>query len=218
VKYRNQLHWDADKQNKETFLKASLSLRAWRRHFASFVAMLVAAAAGWLVRSDQAKQFGEVIFGDDWAKISGFASVMLVALAGVLLILTFILVWRQLAAQPLSTDAAARQFSGKIFLNYRRDDDPWFARLLFEHLEQCFPSRLFIDVEGIPPGDDFVRTLEEQVSTCDAMLVVIGPKWLAATDEVGRRRRFCSYRGRDGAAAQQAHNSSACAQHRYATR
>ena len=29
---------------------------------------------------------------------------------------------------------------------------------------------------------------EDQVSACDAMLVMIGPKWLTATDELGRRR------------------------------
>jgi hypothetical protein len=55
-------------------------------------AALVAAALGWVVRSDQAKQVGEVIFRDHWPKITGLTSVALFALAGVLLILAFILI------------------------------------------------------------------------------------------------------------------------------
>jgi hypothetical protein len=46
-----------------------------------------------------------------------------------------------------------------------------------------------MDVEGgIRAGQDFVRVLEQEVSACDVMLVLIGPDWLAAADEQGRRR------------------------------
>ena len=46
-----------------------------------------------------------------------------------------------------------------------------------------------MDVEGgIRAGQDFVRVLEQEVSICDVMLVLIGPDWLAAADEQGRRR------------------------------
>src|SRR5215467_4422815 len=80
--------------------------------------------------------------------------------------------------------------TGGIFLSYRRDDDPGFALALFFRLEQSFPpEQLFMDVEGgIKAGQDFVRVLEEQVSACDVMLALIGPTWLTATDEMGRRR------------------------------
>jgi hypothetical protein len=79
--------------------------------------------------------------------------------------------------------------SGKIFINYRRGDEPGFTQALLGRLEQAFPSeRLFIDVDSIPPGVDFVRMLESQVAQCDAMLTVIGNNWLDATDEQGRRR------------------------------
>src|SRR6516225_6207457 len=60
---------------------------------------------------------------------------------------------------------------------------------LLGRLEQAFPTdRLFIDVDNIPPGEDFVRMLESQVAQCDAMLTVIGNGWLGATDERGNRR------------------------------
>jgi TIR domain/WD domain, G-beta repeat len=80
--------------------------------------------------------------------------------------------------------------TGKIFLSYRREDTAGFALALFGRLEQSFPPEsLFMDVEGgIGAGQDFVRGLEEQISACDAMLVLIGPNWLTVRDDVGRRR------------------------------
>ena len=79
--------------------------------------------------------------------------------------------------------------SGKIFINYRRGDEPGFTQALLGRLEQAFPAdQLFIDVDNIPPGEDFVRMLESQVAQCDALLAVIGHSWLNATDERGSRR------------------------------
>jgi hypothetical protein len=79
--------------------------------------------------------------------------------------------------------------TGKIFINYRRGDEPGFTHALLGRLEHAFPAeRLFIDVDNIPPGEDFVRVLESQVAQCDALLAVIGNGWLDATDERGSRR------------------------------
>src|SRR5271157_5358946 len=80
--------------------------------------------------------------------------------------------------------------SGKIFLNYRRDDSAWIATSLHTLLLQSFPRELlFMDVAGhIRPGDDFVEVLEEQVSACEAMVVVVGPQWLSLTDQGGSPR------------------------------
>ena len=78
----------------------------------------------------------------------------------------------------------------KIFLSYRRGDTGWLAHALFGRLERAFSTEsLFMDVEGgIKAGQDFVRVIGEQVSACDAMLVLIGPNWLTVTDDAGRRR------------------------------
>ena len=82
------------------------------------------------------------------------------------------------------------QMAGKIFLSYRRKDSAagGLALALFGRLEQSFPSKnIFMDVEGgIGAGHDFVQVIEEQVSACDAMLVLIGPDWLTVKDEAGR--------------------------------
>jgi DNA polymerase len=43
-------------------------------------------------------------------------------------------------------------------------------------------------VDSIPPGADFVKTLEESVAACDVLIAVIGPSWLTIADEAGGRR------------------------------
>src|SRR5262249_8583687 len=40
----------------------------------------------------------------------------------------------------------------------------------------------------IPAGVDFVEYLHSQVAACDVFLAVIGPNWLDAKDDSGRRR------------------------------
>jgi len=69
--------------------------------------------------------------------------------------------------------------AGKIFINYRRDDDPCYTQALYQRLEDEFGSTdLFMDIEGsIKPGDDFVEVLSTQVGACDVMLAIIGPRW-----------------------------------------
>jgi hypothetical protein len=79
--------------------------------------------------------------------------------------------------------------AGKIFINYRRGDDPGFAQALFARLEQAFPpEQLFMDVEYVEPGLDFVRVLTDQVAECDVLISVIGKGWIDARDEAGARR------------------------------
>jgi hypothetical protein len=47
---------------------------------------------------------------------------------------------------------------------------------------------VFIDIESIPAGVDFVDYLANQVATYHVFLVLIGPEWLDAKDEKGHRR------------------------------
>ena len=79
--------------------------------------------------------------------------------------------------------------AGKIFINYRRDDSIGMAGRLHDRLSQTFGrDKLFMDVDHIPAGTDFVAHLNSQVAECDVVLVVIGPNWLVAKDESGGRR------------------------------
>jgi hypothetical protein len=79
--------------------------------------------------------------------------------------------------------------AGKIFINYRRGDDPGNTGRLFDRLQDVFePGQLFMDVDNIAPGLDFVRVLHERVADCDVLLAVIGKDWLDARNSAGRRR------------------------------
>ena len=84
---------------------------------------------------------------------------------------------------------ASRVMAGKIFINYRRDDSGATAGRLHDRLAQTFGrENLFMDVDHIPAGVDFVDYLPSQVAACDVFLAVIGPNWLDAKDDDGRRR------------------------------
>jgi hypothetical protein len=78
---------------------------------------------------------------------------------------------------------------GMIFISYRRSDDSGAAGRLYDRLEQTFgPQQLFMDVDNIPPGEDFVAVLEAQVASCEVLLALIGRDWLTAADKTGRHR------------------------------
>jgi hypothetical protein len=78
---------------------------------------------------------------------------------------------------------------GRIFINYRRGDAIAAAGRLHDRLAGVFGrDNLFMDVEHIPAGVDFVGYLEQQVAACDVFLAVIGTSWLDARTEAGVRR------------------------------
>lgn len=83
---------------------------------------------------------------------------------------------------------AARSGSG-IFISYRREDASGHAGRLYDHLAARFgDDRVFMDVESIVPGTDFVVAIEGALERCHACIVLIGPAWLSASDDEGRHR------------------------------
>jgi TIR domain-containing protein len=48
--------------------------------------------------------------------------------------------------------------TGQIFISYRRDDASYAAGRLYDHLVARFP--IFMDVDTIKPGADFVEAIE----------------------------------------------------------
>jgi uracil-DNA glycosylase len=77
----------------------------------------------------------------------------------------------------------------RIFINYRRQDSEGYVGRLYDHLLRHFDAdRIFMDVDNIAPGADFVQVLEEAVSNCDVLLAAIGPQWLTVTDNADNRR------------------------------
>jgi hypothetical protein len=75
-----------------------------------------------------------------------------------------------------------------IFISYRREDSAGFTRAIANALKETFGAeRVFVDVDTLAPGDDFVAKIRQTVGDCAAELVVIGRHWLAAKQD-GRRR------------------------------
>ena len=69
--------------------------------------------------------------------------------------------------------------SGQIFISYRREESQWSARSLHDRLCRDFdPERIFMDVDAIGLGDDFVEVNETTVAKCDVLIAVIGKDWL----------------------------------------
>ncbi|MGB7340152.1 MAG: uracil-DNA glycosylase family protein [Phototrophicaceae bacterium] len=77
----------------------------------------------------------------------------------------------------------------RIFINYRRLDSEGYVGRLYDHLLKQFkPDDIFMDVQNIEPGADFVTVLDEAVSACDIFLAMIGPHWGKLKNEEGERR------------------------------
>ncbi len=76
-----------------------------------------------------------------------------------------------------------------IFISYRREDSAGHAGRLFDRLCAYFgKDSVFMDVEGIEAGVDFVETIEQAVGGCDVLLAVIGRGWLDSRNSQGDRR------------------------------
>src|SRR6266849_2057009 len=91
-----------------------------------------------------------------------------------------------LGKQPPGPDKKERPMPG-IFISYRREDSFAYAGRLCDRLITHFgKENVFMDVDNIEPGLDFVEVLQRTVSSCDALVAVIGKQCLTATD--GERR------------------------------
>lgn len=78
---------------------------------------------------------------------------------------------------------------GMIFISYRRDDTSGYAGRLDDQLSAHFgPSRIFRDVDTIPPGVDFVSAVQAAIGSCQAVVALIGRDWLSIRDAGGQRR------------------------------
>jgi hypothetical protein len=79
--------------------------------------------------------------------------------------------------------------SGKVFVNYRRNDSSASAGRLYDRLAARFPkNQIFIDVDNLDPGIDFVEAIEQSVGSCDVLIAVIGRYWLSSSEAEGSRR------------------------------
>lgn len=103
------------------------------------------------------------------------------------------------ALAPVSTTWAPRQIPSvlakkpssitpKIFISYRRNDSAGYTGRIADRLVGRFGEAcVFIDVDAIPLGSDFIRVLGDEIKKCDIVLAIIGPEWLGLDERGGRR-------------------------------
>jgi hypothetical protein len=76
-----------------------------------------------------------------------------------------------------------------VFISYRREDSSAWAGRLFDILSARFGrNNIFMDLDGIEGGDDFVTVIENKLQISDVLLAVIGNHWLTAAEANGTRR------------------------------
>jgi|ERR1041384_7461126 hypothetical protein len=76
-----------------------------------------------------------------------------------------------------------------IFISYRHSDSAHFVDRLYTRLIRAFgENRVFKDVDSIPLGLDFNVEISKVLGKSEVVLVVIGNRWLTATDNHGSRR------------------------------
>ncbi|WP_297325586.1 SUMF1/EgtB/PvdO family nonheme iron enzyme [Nitrosomonas sp.] len=77
----------------------------------------------------------------------------------------------------------------KIFINYRRDDSAAHAGRLYDRLESHFGHGvIFMDIDQIEPGEDFIEVIQQKLEAVQVAVVLIGKHWLDITDAAGQRR------------------------------
>jgi hypothetical protein len=63
----------------------------------------------------------------------------------------------------------------RIFLSYRRDDASGHAGRLYDALSARFGAEnVFMDIDTIDLGADFVQVITEAVASCDVLIALLG--------------------------------------------
>ncbi|MGD9703906.1 MAG: toll/interleukin-1 receptor domain-containing protein [Acidimicrobiia bacterium] len=67
----------------------------------------------------------------------------------------------------------------RVFMSYRRADDPHFIGRLHDRLCTAFGDEMvFRDIDSIPAGSNFRTVILRTLNEVDAVVAVIGPKWI----------------------------------------
>jgi hypothetical protein len=76
----------------------------------------------------------------------------------------------------------------RFFISYRREDGSGYAGRIYDHLVQNFgEGHVFMDVDAIEPGQDFVEVIQDAVGSCSALIAVIGRNWSGLRPDGSRR-------------------------------
>jgi hypothetical protein len=76
----------------------------------------------------------------------------------------------------------------RLLLSYRRADSAGIAGRIFDRLAARYGRQsVFMDVDNIPLGRDFRAHIRAFIETCDAVVIVIGPRWHGPRDAAPSR-------------------------------
>jgi hypothetical protein len=76
----------------------------------------------------------------------------------------------------------------RVLISYRRADTRGYAGWIYQWLCERFgKASVFKDIDTIKLGQDWRKVIQSEVAQCDALIALIGPRWLDATDDHGRR-------------------------------
>jgi len=79
----------------------------------------------------------------------------------------------------------------KIFVSYRRQDASGEAGRLVDHLQEIYGEEsVFLDVETLEAGLDFVQAIDKALNSCKVFIAMIGPHWVNIKDAEGESRIF----------------------------
>jgi TolB-like protein/Tfp pilus assembly protein PilF len=75
-----------------------------------------------------------------------------------------------------------------IAISYRREDSLPISGRLYDRLQAKFGAKnVFIDLDSIRPGLDFREQISDTISRADAVIAVIGPRWLGELPDASLR-------------------------------
>jgi hypothetical protein len=75
-----------------------------------------------------------------------------------------------------------------VFINYRWGNDHGWVHAIWSSLERHIPPhKIFVDIDGIRPGQHIRTVVEDAIRESDVLLPVIGPDWLSVSHGASRR-------------------------------
>ena len=85
----------------------------------------------------------------------------------------------------MSARTAGPTDTKRVFISYRREDSAAYAGRLYDAMVARFGEHnVFMDLD-IAPGIDFVEQITENVSSCQVLIEVMGPRWATVKNDDG---------------------------------
>jgi TIR domain len=93
--------------------------------------------------------------------------------------------------------------SEEIFVSYRRSDSAAFAGRIRDRLDALFPRSVFLDIDNIKPGADFIERIENVIRSSKVAVILIGKDWLESSQggtRIGDEKDFVTLEVREALA------------------